>query len=240
MSRVETVREVMAEVTREKDELVARLNATHQRIEEEHDPISKARLKFEWAEEKEQSLEALNTIVASLQRVLEEEDMMGEMAPAASSTLGSTASLGVSAPGSNVSSVSSAATRPHGASSQSSTPKHTSAFQKAMAKIYQDLSDEASQDAAPSPPRQKAQAPHRSSAAPPRAPAGRLVGKDGGEPAHTPAAMVRRLSKEAALLQEQVRRSLTGKAQRFSSSMLRRVGWDPALQESQRVWDYSV
>mmetsp|Transcript_52555 Transcript_52555/g.124413 ORF Transcript_52555/g.124413 Transcript_52555/m.124413 type:complete len:272 (+) Transcript_52555:66-881(+) len=263
---VETVKKVMAKVMHEKDALVARLNAMNKRIEEEKDLVAKVRLKVEWAEEKERSVKAMNTIVASLQRALAEDDM-GETAPAARSTHGSTASREASDSGnvSNVSDASSVVTRPHGASSQSFTHKHASPvdrnqadFEITIANIDHDFSLEASQDAAPSLPLQKAhravseeagaapprQKEHCTSSEPPRAPASsplrqrpaRLAGNDGEEPC----GIVRRLSNEAAQISQQVRRSVTRRVGKFSSSMLRRVGWDPALQESQRVWDYSI
>ncbi|KAJ1473629.1 hypothetical protein T484DRAFT_1972527 [Baffinella frigidus] len=261
---VETVKEVMAEVMLEKDALVVRLNAMNERIEDEKDLVAKVRIKVEWAEEKERSIAALNTVVASLQRALEEDDM-GEMASAARSTHGSTVSRGDSNSG-NVSNdgASSAATRPHGASSQSFTHKHASPvdrnqadFEITIANIDHDFSLEASQDAAPSLPLQKAhravseeagaapprQKEHCTSSEPPRAPASsplrqrpaRLAGNDGEEPC----GIVRRLSNEAAQISQQVRRSVTRRVGKFSSSMLRRVGWDPAMEESRRVY-YTV
>ncbi|KAJ1473628.1 hypothetical protein T484DRAFT_1972526 [Baffinella frigidus] len=244
---VETVKKVMAKVMHEKDALVARLNAMNKRIEEEKDLVAKVRLKVEWAEEKERSVKAMNTIVASLQRALAEDDM-GETAPAARSTHGSTASREASDSGnvSNVSDASSVVTRPHGASSQSFT--HTRAslvdrnqadFERTIAKIYQDLSLEAS---------------HRSSPVTPDAPStsplpARLNRDDGGETVYTPASnnssgtvrrlpteAARRLSTEAARLPQQVRKSLSKRVQRVSASMLQRVGWNPVLQESQHLY----
>ena len=81
---VETVKKMIPEVMREKNALVGRLNATHQRIAEEEDPVTKVRRKVEWVADRDRSVEALTTIVASLQRALEEEDR---------SNHGSTASL---------------------------------------------------------------------------------------------------------------------------------------------------
>jgi hypothetical protein len=83
---VERVKEMVAEVTREKADLVQRLNAMHQRIEQETDTVTKVLRKVEWMEEKERSVEALNKIVASLQLVLdgslEADDLSGDVSPA--------------------------------------------------------------------------------------------------------------------------------------------------------------
>ena len=103
---VETVKEMMAEVMREKNALVGRLNAMHQRIADEEDLVTKVRRKVEWAADRDRSVEALNKIVASLQRALEEEDR---------STHGSTASREDPDPGS-VSNASSASTNTHASS----------------------------------------------------------------------------------------------------------------------------
>ncbi|KAJ1473630.1 hypothetical protein T484DRAFT_1972529 [Baffinella frigidus] len=226
---VETVKEVMAEVMLEKDALVARLNAMNERIEEEKDLVAKVRLKVEWAEEKERSVKAMNTVVASLQCALAEED--------ASITHGSTVSREASDTNILKRTSRDAASRPRGASSQSFTHKHASSvdrdqddFEMTIAKIEDDCSLEASQAGA-SKHRAPGSCPLRS-----QRPA-RLVANDGGE---EPCGIVRRLSNEAAQIPQQVRRSLNWRVEKFSSSMLRRVGWDPALQESQRVWDYSI
>ena len=62
---------MVAEVEREKAELVERLNAMNEQIAAEVDPVTKVLRKVEWMEEKERSVAALNKIVASLHRVLE-------------------------------------------------------------------------------------------------------------------------------------------------------------------------
>jgi hypothetical protein len=236
---VATVKEVMAEVMREKNALVGRLNAMHQRIAEEKDPVTKVRRKVEWAAEKERSVEALNEIVASLQSALAEED---------SSTHGSTTSREDSDSG-NVSRAFSAAPLSP-ASSQPFTNERASlgdAFEMTMAKTSQDLSYEAGAAG----PRQRQHwsrsASFRSSSLSRLAlsswslPARLDKDESTSAPASSKAAgLVRRLSTEAALLPEQVRKSARKSAHRLSSSILRRVGWGPALQESGRVWDHSV
>jgi len=73
---VETAQEMVEEVMLEKKELVEHLNAMHQRIEGEKDLAVKALLKVECMDEKYRSIEALSKVVASLQRVLEEEEMI--------------------------------------------------------------------------------------------------------------------------------------------------------------------
>ena len=45
--------------------------------------MAKALLEVEYIEEKQRSIEALSKVVASLRRVLEEEEMVGKMVPAA-------------------------------------------------------------------------------------------------------------------------------------------------------------
>ena len=212
---VETVKEMTAEVIREKNALVGRLNAMHQRIAEEEDPVTKMRRKVEWAAEKDRSVEALNKIVASLQSALDEEDGMAEMEPADRSTHGSTASHKDSDSG-NFSSTSSVASLSSSAFSQylgsPSTP------QRKLATRPLPLT------------------PHR------RLPA--LLDKDGGEhissPASKAAVFLTSLSREASLVPHQVRKSLKMRAQRFSASILERVGWNPVRQESEWVWDFSV
>ena len=59
---------------------------------EEDDPVTKVRRKVEWADEKERSVKVLRRIVASLQRILEKQDRMAEMVPAARGTHESTSS----------------------------------------------------------------------------------------------------------------------------------------------------
>ena len=59
---VETVKMLMAELCLEKDGLVARLNAMHERIEEEDNLVTKVLLKVQWMEEKERSVELLNKV----------------------------------------------------------------------------------------------------------------------------------------------------------------------------------
>ena len=85
---VERVKEMVAEVEREKAELVERLNAMHQQIAAEQDPVTKVLRKVEWMEEKERSVATLNKIVASLHLVLEgsleADDLRGGLSTAAS------------------------------------------------------------------------------------------------------------------------------------------------------------
>ncbi|KAJ1472757.1 hypothetical protein T484DRAFT_3647099 [Baffinella frigidus] len=81
---VESVKELMAELYREKNALVVRLNAMQERIEHEKDVHTKLLLKIEWMEEKERSVELLKRVLASLQGVLEEDDLSGETTPATS------------------------------------------------------------------------------------------------------------------------------------------------------------
>ena len=245
---VETVKVMVAEVMHEKNALVERLNAMHQGIVEEDDPVTKVRRKVEWAAEKDSSVEALNRIVASLQRVLEKQDRVAaEMAPAARSTHGSTASREKTDSG-NVSGASSAASHLPGASSQSFTDKHASskdAFERTMAKTDQD----SSYKAGAAEPRQE-KLWWRSSSLPARAhdvwPLPARLDKDHcGRPASMPtssktAGVVTRLSSEAAQLQQQVRQSVKKGAWKFSASFLRRVGWDPAPQKSERNGNCSV
>jgi hypothetical protein len=59
---VETVKALIAELCLEKDRLVERLNAMHERIEEERNLATKVLLKVEWMEEKERSLELLHKV----------------------------------------------------------------------------------------------------------------------------------------------------------------------------------
>jgi hypothetical protein len=243
---VETVKEMAVEVMREKNALVGRLNAMHQRIVEEEDPVTKVRRKVEWAAEKERSVEALTTIVASLQRVLKEKDR---------STHGSTASLR-----------SSASSTEHGASPPSFTNQHPSSVDRdqvdfeitVAANTDPDFSFEASQEVGAAKPRQKE---HRASSVPlrefrrrgdddagraspaaylkaprtprrklatspqPSTPIHRLPALLEKEPATTPASkaagVLRSLSREASQLPGQVRTRVMG----FSASVLRRVGW---------------
>jgi len=217
---VETVKEMMAEVAREKNELVERLNAMHQRIAAEEDPVIKVRRKVEWAAEKERSVEALNKIVASLQRALEEGDI---------SAHGSTASPRSSA--------SIAASRPHGASSQSFTKEHASAVNRNQSTVAAHIDPDFSNERCSSAPlHTPATCHHR------RLPA-RLDKDDGGEPACSPAskaADIFRSLSSASQLPQQVRKSVRNRARRFSEGFLRQVGWNPALQESEWVCDYSV
>jgi hypothetical protein len=227
---VETIKEVMAEVMREKNALVGRLNAMHQRIVEEEDPVTKVRRKVEWASTRDRSVEALNEIVASLRRALEEDE---------SSTHGSTGSLRSSA---------------SSASSPSFTNEHASSMDRNQAVFEQ---------TAKSDPDFSYEAPQEVGAAAFRLPA-RLDKDDGGQgfrprakslgcvvqvagfrepvssPATKAAGFFKRVSSEASLLPQQVRKSVRNSARRFSSSMLRRVGWSPALQDSQWVWEQRV
>ena len=215
---IDTVKEMTAEVMREKNALVRRLNAMHQQITEEKDPVTKVRRKVEWAAEKERSLEALNQIVASLRLALEEEDK---------TTHGSTASP--------PSSTTSAASRPHGASFPSYTNTHASSLDRSqtdfgmsvVANIDPDLGYEASQAAGPAELRRRA---NRCSSEPLRKTAS-------WPPTSKAAGVLRSLSSEASQLSEQVRKSLRNRARKVSASMLRSVGWNPAPQESQWVWE---
>jgi len=251
--RLEAVKERMAEVMHEKNALVGRLNAMHQEIADEEDPVTKVRRKVEWAAEKERSVEALNRIVASLQRALEKQDGMAEMAPAARSTLWSTASrentdsgcslvaarAGLNSFTGNVSGASSAALHLPGASSQSCTDTHASSADASERTTYQD----SSYKAGAAEPREKK---HwcRSSSLPPRAlavwplparldkdhwgmqPCDCQSGQKGllGRPASTPVS-----SKPAGAVTrlssegQQVCKSVRKSAWKFSASFLRRV-----------------
>ena len=195
---VETVKEMMAEVVREKNELVERLNAMHLRIAAEEDPVTKVRRKVEWAAEKERSVEVMNKIVASLQRALEEDDI---------SAHGSTDSIR--------SSTRITASRSRRASSRSVMKEHASSVDQA--------DFESTEGAAKPRDRQ-----YRCSSA----------------PLHTPvskaSAILRSFSSGASQLPQQVRKSVRNRAQKFSASILRKVGWHPALQQNGRVWDYSI
>jgi hypothetical protein len=83
---------------------------------------------------------------------------------------------------------------------------------------------------------------YRSSSAPPLAlatwPHRRLPSRPGGplveedSPPSSLSKMLKRISSEASMLPQQVRRSLKNSAWRFSESVLRRVGWNPAQQDS--------
>ena len=59
---VEKVKGMVAEVFREKKELVWRLNIMHEAIEDEEDLKARVLRKFEWMEEKERSVERLNKV----------------------------------------------------------------------------------------------------------------------------------------------------------------------------------
>ena len=215
---IDTVKEMTAEVVREKNALVRRLNALQQKIAEEEDPVTKVRRKVEWTAEKERSVEALNKIVASLRRALEEED---------GGTHGLTPSLRDCAI--------SAASRLHGASFPSCTNKYASSLDSnqedfdmtVVANIDPDFSYEDSQGAGAVEPRNRAS---RCASEP--------LCKTASWPSTSKAAgVLRSLSSEASQLSEQVRKSLRNRARKVSASMLRSVGWDPALQESQWVWE---
>jgi len=214
---VETVKEMTAEVMCEKNALVGRLNAMHQQIAEEKDPVTKVRRKVEWTVEKERCVESLNKIVASLRRALEEQDII---------TDGSTAT-------SLRSSATRAASCPHGASSPSYTNKHASYLDRnqadlgttVAANIDPDFGYEASQEAGAVEPRQRA---NRSSSEPLRKLAPWPL---------SAADVLRSLSSEASQLSEQVHTSLRNRARKVSASMLRRVGWGQDLQERQEVWE---
>jgi len=219
---VEKVKEMMAEVTSGKNELVERLDAMHQQIAAEEDPVTKVRRKVEWAAEKERSLESSNKIVESLQCALEEEDR---------STTGSTASIW------STSSV--AASHPDEAFSHSFAKEHASSADRikadfestAAANIEPDFSFE------------------RCSSAPLHTPATchhrRLLARldQDGEPASSPvskAAEILRSLSSASQLPQQVRKSLRNRARKFAASFFRKVGWNPALQEIKWAWDYSI
>ena len=215
----ETVKEIMAEVIREKNALVGRLDAMHQQIAEEEDPVTKVRRKVEWMAEKERSVEVLNKIVASLRCALEEEERTTHRSTA-SSLRGSATS---------------AASRPHGASSPSYTIKHTSSLDRTQADIGMivaanidpDLGYEASQGVGAVENRRRAN--HCSSEP--------LPTTNTWPPTSKAAGVLRSLSSEASQLSEQVCKSLRNRARKVSASMLRRVGWNPALQESEWVWE---
>ncbi|KAJ1483587.1 hypothetical protein T484DRAFT_1949586 [Baffinella frigidus] len=144
---VATVKEMVAELMREKKDLVDRLNDMHQRIEEEKDLGIKVRRKIAWAEEKERSVEAMNKIVASLRGALEAEaeDTIEEMAPAARkgdrSAINGGRSSHVSFASDGIASIS--AIRPSMASVQSFRNKHASSvtdfetdFELPLSNIY--------------------------------------------------------------------------------------------------------
>ncbi|KAJ1467431.1 hypothetical protein T484DRAFT_1858857 [Baffinella frigidus] len=208
---VETVKAVMAEVVLEKDQLVARLNEMKKGIDDEKDLEEKVRLQVEWTEEKERSVKALNPIVASLQRALEEHDatVISKHPRASREDTDSDSSI-FKRTRSRV-----ASSRPRGAFSQSFTNKHSSPVDRNQADFAmmtmdfdQDLSYAASQDGAP---RQRA---HRSSSAPPRSqttsplfkhPA-RLNQDAGEEPADAPAPRRSLPSNEEAQTPQQERR----------------------------------
>ena len=60
---VATVKQLMAELCREKNGLVERLNAMHERIEEEEHLLTKVLLKLEWMAEKQRSVEPLKKVL---------------------------------------------------------------------------------------------------------------------------------------------------------------------------------
>ena len=233
---LETVKEIMVEVMREKNELVERLNAMHQRIVKEEDPVTKVRRKAEWAADKERSVEALNKIVASLQRALAENDR---------STHGSTASRRIRA---------STASPSHGAPDQSFATGHASSADRSQADFQVTMvanidSDFSSQEAGAAEPRRvyrrrgSASVPLRKLATWPRRrlPA-RLDKNDGGasspsSPVAKAAEVLRSLSLDASQLPQQMRKSVRNRARKFSAIILRKVGWNPVLQETQWVWD---
>jgi len=228
---LETVKEIMVEVMREKNELVERLNAMHQRIVKEEDPVTKVRRKAEWAADKERSVEALNKIVASLQRALTENDR---------STHGSTASRRIRA---------STASPSHGAPDQSFATGHASSADRSQADFQVTMvanidSDFSSQEAGAAEPRRGSVPPLRPATWPHRRLPARLDKGDGGEPTSSPASKAaeiwRSLSIDASQLPQQVRKSVRNRAERFSASILRKVGWNPALQEIEWVCGYSV
>ena len=229
LNDVETIKEVMDEVMREKNALVGRLNAMHQLIAEEEDPVAKVRRKVEWASTRDRSVDALKKIVASLQRALEEDE---------SSTHGSdTAS-------------------PRSSASSASSPSFTN-------ESLDHNNQAVFERTATCDPDSRYEAPQEAGAAAHRLPT-RLdkdAGGQGGEvfrpraqslgcvvqgsglaswPASKAAGFLKRVSSEASLLPHQFRKSVQKSARRFSSSMLRRVGWSPALQDSQWVWEQRV
>ena len=61
---VETIKGLMAELLREKNGLVERLNAMQVRIEEEDDLVAKVLLKVEWMAEKERHVDLLNEVLS--------------------------------------------------------------------------------------------------------------------------------------------------------------------------------
>ncbi|KAJ1479793.1 hypothetical protein T484DRAFT_1958003 [Baffinella frigidus] len=263
---VNTVKEMMAEVMREKKELVERLNEMHQGIEEEEDLLTKVLRKVEWMEEKERSVEALNRIVASLQDVLEEEDMNGEMAPAGRRGGRSASQDGHDSTASREDSDTAASRHPR-AFSQSFNTRASALhctqpdFELTLAKYQSDLGrtestaanfiHAASEQAGAAEPRHKAD---RASSAPPlrkfatwpllEHPA-RCDKADSGDTASTSASnkateLVRSLSASSKQLPRQVRNSLAKNVRRVSSSVLRTIGWHSALQVAAPAWEYSV
>ncbi|KAJ1479792.1 hypothetical protein T484DRAFT_1812879 [Baffinella frigidus] len=239
---VDTVKEMMAEVIREKKELVERLNEMHQGIEEEEDLLTKVLRKVEWMEEKERSVEALNRIVASLQGVFEEEDMTGEMAPAGRGGSRSASQDGHDSTATREDS-DTAASRDPGAFSQSfntraSAVHRTQTDGERTERTVTNLTHAASQEAGPSdPPRLKA---NRASSTPPHAPAAEPRHKADRASSAPSAPATRPLSDSFEQLPRQLRQSFAKKLRRVSSSVLRTIGWNPALQVAAPAWDYSV
>jgi len=222
---VETVKEIMTEVMHEKNALVGRLNAMHQGIAEEDVLVIKVRRKIEWAAEKKRSVEALHRIVASLQRALDEEDR---------STCGSAAS----------------SLRRSASFAAPCVVLGQADFEIILAA---NIDSDFSFEAGAAEPRQMnycSPAPLRKTATWPYHRAPEHLGKEtGGGTASTPVSMpasskaaghLRSLSSGAFQLPQQVRNSLKRRALRFSASVRRRVGWDPAVQGNQWEWDYSV
>ncbi|KAJ1477483.1 hypothetical protein T484DRAFT_1821190 [Baffinella frigidus] len=89
MECVGMVKGMTAELFREQWELVARLNAMQERIEEDPSLISKTLRKIEWMEEKQRSVARLNKAVASLRCALEADVASGEMVTTAGSAVSS-------------------------------------------------------------------------------------------------------------------------------------------------------
>jgi len=229
---VATVKEMMADAMRETNALVGRLNAMHAQIEEEEEPVTKVRRKVAWAAERDHSVEALSKIVASLQRALGEEER-NTHGRSGSSASRRTSSAGWSPAG--------AVTR--------SRYFSTSSTSTSLDELGRNSATSLAGLDAP-----RTWKGYRSSTAPPLAlaawPHRRLPpGSPLAEAAPSPSSlsrMLRRISSEASLFPQQVRRSLKKSACSFanvqwfrggfSASVLRRVGWNPSEDPRPHAW----
>jgi hypothetical protein len=224
---VDTAKEMVKEVMLEKEELVEHLNAMHQRIEEEKDLVVKALLKVECTDEKHRSIDALSKVVASLQRVLEEEDMIGgKRGDPARQHSDRAAPAPLCEP----------ATCP---------PRE----QPARLDI---LSRTTTADLAHDPDGPLQNRPSsgslldRETTSSPSSNTATALARSLTEPTRSwrgaSTELARSLSESSKQLPKQVRRTLAKRARRVSSSVLRTIGWSPAFPErfGTRSWDYSV